>query len=228
MSRFCLKLFAACVILTLMGCQSAAPDPRTGLWKQAPQTFQRDAAQAIEHARAVEPSARPAERLAAMADVGAELGQRERSALCYLQASILYGLYLETRPLTALPYLGRVEELAQQALAIDPVIDHAGPHRTLGWLYALAPAGISVGDLDQAEIHFYRAVELAPEFPGNWLGLGDVLYEFEDDDAAREAYLAALAAPNDQSSAALDDREAARQRLAERFPDWTLLSAAGD
>lgn len=76
--------------------------------------------------------------------------------------------------------LGRVVELAETAIAIDPTYDDAAPLRLLGKVRMVAPEWpTSVGDRDQAVDLLKRAVGISAT-PLNRLFLGQALYHAED------------------------------------------------
>ncbi len=107
---------------------------------------------------------------------------------------------------TALDALDRMESLFTRAAAEAPRVADGGPDRALASLYARAPAWpAGQGDPDRALEHAFRAIELAPEHPPNYL-------------VAAEA----LRAAGDRSRAITYlDRGlvAARRRLGARDPD---------
>ena len=66
----------------------------------------------------------------------------------------------------------------------DVRFDHAGPARSLGELYFQAPGWpFSVGSNRKAREWFDRAVELAPEYPGNQLNLAEAQLQGREPDA---------------------------------------------
>lgn len=210
----------------LSGCQGAKP--KADVWRSMPPVYLMEARREIDAASQLAPAERSSERLVVLARMGEELGARDHSAVAYLQAAVLEQLHAETDAALGWQRLPQVEYLCQQALRLDPSVDHAGPYRVLGKLYAEAPANSGYRNLKNAREHFGKAVELAPDFPGNWLGLADVLYELGEPGAAHQAYLQAVQAQPRSlpHNGAERDRQAARQRLAERFPSTAATELA--
>lgn len=67
-----------------------------------------------------------------------------------------------------------IEQEFKTAAALDERFDHAGPARTLGELYFLAPGWpFSVGSKHKAREWLERAVALAPDYPGNQINLAE-------------------------------------------------------
>ncbi len=215
-------LLLSCAVLitgtALSGCQGA--QSKDEVWRSMPPVYLMEARREIDAARKLPPAERRTERLVLMASVGEELGARDHSAVAYLQAAILEQLHAEADAALGWQRLPQVEFLSQQALRIDPYVDHAGPDRVLGQLYASAPGNSGYYNLGNARDHFKAAVDKAPGFPGNWLGLGDVLFDLGEQGAAHQAYLQALEAqPSSLPHNGVErDRQLASQRLADRFP----------
>jgi len=77
-----------------------------------------------------------------------------------------------TKTIGALKIVSEMEAVYKRTIALDPMIDFAGPHRSLGLLYRDAPGWpASIGSHSKARQHLLKAVELRPEFPENWLCL---------------------------------------------------------
>jgi tetratricopeptide (TPR) repeat protein len=92
-----------------------------------------------------------------------------------------------------------VVELLHRAIARDPRLDEAGPHRVLSILLVRAPGWpIGPGDTDEGVAEATKAVELAPESAANQLVLAEALLASGDQGKARAAYqkAATLAAVN--------------------------------
>ncbi|WP_415716409.1 hypothetical protein [Maridesulfovibrio sp.] len=88
-------------------------------------------------------------------------------------------------PLKGLDLVPLMEQEALTASKLTPEIDHGGPDRFLGELYLQAPSSpISIGSMDKSLEHYERAVEVAPDFALNHLGLASALLE---DDEVKEA-----------------------------------------
>jgi tetratricopeptide (TPR) repeat protein len=88
----------------------------------------------------------------------------------------------------ALKVLPEIVARLEQAAAIDPSYDQAGPHRVLGRIYSEAPAWpFSVGDLNKSLEHLRMAVKIAPNNSTNQLFLGETLLRLEKREEARRA-----------------------------------------
>jgi tetratricopeptide (TPR) repeat protein len=97
------------------------------------------------------------------------------------------GQLARTRTLGALRLVDQMEAEFLRARALDEKFDFAGPHRNLGLLYLEAPSFGSIGSRSKARHHLRRAVELAPDYPGNRLNLIEALLRWgERAEAARE------------------------------------------
>lgn len=82
------------------------------------------------------------------------------------------GQLARTKKLGALKLVSKMEESFLKAIARNPTIHYAGPHRSLGLLYDQAPGWpLSVGSRTKARRHLEKAVALVPEYPGNQLAL---------------------------------------------------------
>jgi len=78
----------------------------------------------------------------------------------------------EAPSLAAYKLVHEVEREFQAAADLDVKYDHAGPARSLGWLYFQAPGWpLSIGSKRKAREWLERAAELAPNYPGNQLNL---------------------------------------------------------
>jgi hypothetical protein len=78
-----------------------------------------------------------------------------------------------------------MESALKQTIKLDPEVDFAGPHRSLGLLYRDAPGfPTSVGSRSKARLHLQKAVELRPDFPENWLCLLETYLKWGDKRAA--------------------------------------------
>ena len=101
------------------------------------------------------------------------------------------GQLASTKKLGALKLVGEMETEFQTAIGLDPLFDYAGPHRSLGLLYAEAPGWpASIGSRNKARLHLRKAVELVPAYPDNSLCLLEALLKWGEGDAV-QAQLAA-------------------------------------
>lgn len=91
------------------------------------------------------------------------------------------GQLARTKTLGALKIVREMEQEFHGARTLDPHTDHAGPDRSLGFLYRDAPGWpTSIGSKKKARKHFERAIELNPEFPDNQLGLLESFNEWNE------------------------------------------------
>ena len=98
------------------------------------------------------------------------------SGLAHYLVAYLTGLEAENDPLRGLGLVKKIEREALLAARLNPVVDNGGPDRMLGELYLRAPAfPTSVGDVTNSIDHYRRAVEEAPGFLENRLGLAQAL-----------------------------------------------------
>lgn len=74
---------------------------------------------------------------------------------------------LEHSKIQALPVIPKMVELLEKLDRVAPDYENAAAARTLGHLYFVAPPIISVGSNKKARVSFERALDLAPDFPGN-------------------------------------------------------------
>ena len=104
----------------------------------------------------------------------------ERAAGHYYLALNL-GQLARTKMLGALKIVEEMEREFKTAHDLDELLDFAGPDRNLGELYIQAPGWpTSIGSSSKARRHLERAVELAPEYPGNHLNLLEACLQWND------------------------------------------------
>ena len=130
-------------------------------------------------------------------------------AECAYRLAIALGQQARDRTSTAKDALGRMVKLLRDAIAAEPGLDHAGPHRVLALVLLKAPAWpLGPGDPEQALGEARAAAGLFPDAPENQLALGDALAGNGQAAEARAAWerAAALAAKD----AAAGDPDAAR------------------
>lgn len=91
------------------------------------------------------------------------------------------GQLARTKSVGALKMVSQMEAALKQSIRLDPLVDFAGPHRSLGLLYRDAPGWpVSVGSRKKAREHLERAVELRQDFPENWLCLLESYSQWND------------------------------------------------
>jgi tetratricopeptide (TPR) repeat protein len=95
------------------------------------------------------------------------------------------GQLARTKGIGALKVVKEMEREFNTAREADEKFDYAGPDRNLGLLYREAPPHISVGSRIKAKAHLERAVELAPDYPGNRLDLCESFDEWSDRNGMR-------------------------------------------
>ena len=98
--------------------------------------------------------------------------RRPDSALGHYCLGLNLGQLADTRRnLSSLRIVREMEKEFLRAIELDERFDYAGPNRSLGLLYLQAPVFGSIGSRSKAHQRLKRAVELAPEYPGNRLNL---------------------------------------------------------
>ncbi|MEJ2587865.1 MAG: tetratricopeptide repeat protein [Deltaproteobacteria bacterium] len=113
------------------------------------------------------------------------VARHPKSGLAHYLYAYLTGLEAENDPLHGLEWVPVIEREARLAADLNPGIDHGGPDRMLGELYLKAPAfPMSVGDPARSVAHFKKALEQAPEFKENRLGLVEALLADDKRDQA--------------------------------------------
>lgn len=140
------------------------------------------------------------------------------NATAHYLLGYLAGLEAQHNPLRALTLVPVIEQEALAALALNPALDQGGPPRMLGDLYLRAPAfPASVGDTALAVEYFRQAVELAPDFADNRLGLIDALLaETETAEACLQLQaLWSTLAPKDGAGSAWQRGLELQQRMCE-------------
>ena len=113
------------------------------------------------------------------------LAKNTQSGLGHYLLAYLIAKEAQLAPMKGLDLVSRMEQEAIAASKLSPEVDHGGPDRFLGELYLKAPsAPISIGDMDNALEYYEKAVNVAPDFAMNRLGLATALLE---DDEVEEA-----------------------------------------
>ena len=99
---------------------------------------------------------------------------------------------LERGKMSALPVVPKMERLLLKLDTLDPKYEDGGAARVLGRLYHQAPAVISVGSSTNAKKFLERALQLAPNHPGNQAFAADFLLEKGDTERAKKLAAACL------------------------------------
>jgi tetratricopeptide (TPR) repeat protein len=133
-----------------------------------------DPARALSHFEAGKRAAEQARRLSS----------RDPGALLWWVANE-GALAAQARNLGSLISLKQIERVLKRLRDIDPDYAFGGAERALGGIYREAPRFVSIGSLSRAERNLRAAVRRAPEFPGNVLGLAEVLADREKHAEAR-------------------------------------------
>ena len=102
-------------------------------------------------------------------------------AAAHYYLALNLGQLARTKLLGALKLVQEMEEHFKKTIELDPRLDYAGGHRSLGVLYRDAPGWpTSIGSRAKARQHLESAVGLAPEYPGNQLEWLDSLLKWGD------------------------------------------------
>jgi tetratricopeptide (TPR) repeat protein len=130
---------------------------------------------------------------------------------CAYRLAIALGEQTRERTSTAKDALGKMVSLLREAIAADPSLDHAGPHRVLALVLLRAPGWpVGPGDPEEGLREAEKAVALFPDDPENQLALGDALEKNGRAGDARAAWERAAALA--EKEAAAGDPDAARVR----------------
>jgi tetratricopeptide (TPR) repeat protein len=119
------------------------------------------------------------------------IARQSNSAPAHYYLGMNLGQLAQTKGLSALWLVNRMEREFTQARGLDERLDWAGSDRNLGLLYRDAPAFGSVGSRRKAREHLERAVKLAPDYPENRLNLIESYLRWGESQSARRE-LAAL------------------------------------
>lgn len=110
------------------------------------------------------------------------------NAANYYYLAMNLGQLARTKTLGALKLVDEMEVVFKKTIDIDPKFDYAGADRSLGLLYRDAPGWpASIGSRSKAKQHLAKAVQLAPEYPGNQISLIESHIAWGDLNAARAA-----------------------------------------
>ena len=119
------------------------------------------------------------------------ISRQSNSAPAHYYLGMNLGQLAQTKGLSALRLVSRMEREFARARDLDEGLDWAGPDRNLGLLYRDAPALASVGSRRKARKHLEQAVKLAPQYPENRLNLIEAYVKWGELQNARRE-LAAL------------------------------------
>jgi tetratricopeptide (TPR) repeat protein len=124
-------------------------------------------------------------------ELAAAIEDRSTAAAVHFWAAIHWGLWGETKgalPAVRKGIAKRIRDHALASIALDETIEHAGGHRLIGRLHAVAPrVPLFTGWVDREEAirHLSRAVELAPDDLYNRLYLAEAELELRPQERAR-------------------------------------------
>lgn len=88
--------------------------------------------------------------------------------------------------LASLAAIRDIEKTMLIVLSQDPNYGFGAADRVLGVLYHQAPGFVSIGSNNKAEKHLKRAMEIAPDFPGNRLAMAEFLFDQGEKESARK------------------------------------------
>lgn len=118
------------------------------------------------------------------------------------------GQLAQTERLGALKLIHEMDAEFKTVAELDPKFDYAGAYRSLGLLYRDAPGWpTSIGNRHKARDYLQKAVEVAPDYPENWLSLLESYLSWGDKEKVAS-----------QLGTAEGKLQAARQQLA--GPNW--------
>jgi len=109
------------------------------------------------------------------------IASNTNSAGAHYYLALDIGQVARTKMLGALRLLTEMEKELKIVIQLDPKLDYAGACRTLGVLYLEAPGWpTSVGSKTKARANLEKALELAPEFPDNYLSYMEALVKWRE------------------------------------------------
>jgi hypothetical protein len=130
----------------------------------------------------------------ALARQQVELGQwcRRRAPsdpACDYRLALALGQQARERPSTGRDAVGKMVTLLRRAIAADPAMDSAGPHRALALVLLRAPAWpAGPGDVEAGLEEARAATRLFPDVAANQLALAEALEKNDQLEPARAAY----------------------------------------
>jgi len=145
----------------------------------------------------------------------AALARDPKAAAAYFLKGLCLGKRAEIKGVwSSLEMIQPFEDLMQRAAALDPGLDHGGPHRALGRYYFKLPWLLG-GSLKKSIFHLEQAVRLGPNHFENLLFLAEAYYENGQEDPARDALvrLMEVTGPRAQEAALTAPLQRARALL---------------
>ena len=111
----------------------------------------------------------------------------EENGNVYYYLAVNLGIAIKEHPAIALKNLDRLVSSLEQAVALSPDVNSAGPYRVLGMLYLMAPPWPQgIGDGDKALELLQEAVRRFPDYPKNRIFYAQALWELEGEDRKQE------------------------------------------
>jgi hypothetical protein len=108
---------------------------------------------------------------------------------CHYRLAIALGQEARERPSIGMDAVHRMVDLLHQAIAAEPQLDDAGPHRVLALILLRAPSWpVGPGDSEAALAEARKAVQLAPNAPANQLVLAQTLAANDHREEAKAAF----------------------------------------
>jgi tetratricopeptide (TPR) repeat protein len=120
----------------------------------------------------------------AIADVGIKTSRQAvaldpKSAAAHYYLALNLGQLARTKMLGALKLINEMEREFKTSIELDQKFDYAGALRALGALYMETPSW-SIGSKTKARANFEKALELAPNYPDNYLTFMEALLNWKD------------------------------------------------
>jgi len=171
--------FAACMVFSSCSSSASAIDPSTMNGKANQYVMQSESRELA--LKAMEEKDRGKSK--DYAEKGMEIAERclmhaPENAGCRYWRAVNTGLYYKIRVVGYQSGIRKMIDDCNAVISLDPKYEHAGAYRMLGQLYTQLPqTGGNVEsvtrDLSLAESYLKKAVELAPDYPENYLSLAE-------------------------------------------------------
>ena len=122
-----------------------------------------------------------------------------KNPACYYFRAINTGLYYKSKVVGYQKGLKAMVEDCTKVTTLDPKYDHAGGYRVLGMIYTEVPAfslkaDSVLRDLDKAVFYLLKAIEIAPDYPENYIALSNAYLKANDREEAALAIIKAKTA----------------------------------
>lgn len=150
------------------------------------------AADASQMEHEADPQRRAQLSAAASRDAAACIAQAPEAADCLFGRAVALGLEARQHPAHASALLSDMLSTLARAEAIDPSYADAGPARVQALVWIRAPGWpLGPGDAERGLAAAHRAAALRPQYPPNWLALGEAQSKSGAAADARASYLRA-------------------------------------